>query len=99
MNNYQVGKLYEARNFNQTGYDFPAGTYELKIIHQGFPKKNINNEDELIVARELWLEGFEDTEHFEEDLNGNWYYFSFPANDKSIEYMWIPESVVVEVFK
>ncbi|MFW6026896.1 MAG: hypothetical protein ACOCRX_11190, partial [Candidatus Woesearchaeota archaeon] len=59
----------------------------------------INQEDELAVAKEQWLEGLEGTEQYQQDIEENWYYFKFPENENGIEYMWLPESIVVEVFE
>jgi hypothetical protein len=44
-------------------------------------------------------EGLEGSDQYKTDLDGNWYYFEFPINDEGIDYMWVPESVVVEVFE
>ncbi|MFW5794507.1 MAG: hypothetical protein ACOCV1_03380 [Bacillota bacterium] len=99
MSNYQVGKNYRAKLYKNSGYNFPQGKYKLKIIREGFPEKPINDEDEIDVAEEQWLEGLEGLEQQKTDLEGNWYYFKFPLNDEGIDFMWIPETVVNEVFK
>jgi hypothetical protein len=99
MSNYQVGKFYKAKTYQESGYSFPEGKYKLKIIREGFPKEPVNEEDELVVAEEQWLEGLEGSEQHKTDLEGNWYYFKFPINDENIDSMWMPESVVNEVFK
>jgi len=96
---YEVGESYTAKSYLQSGYNFPEGEYKLKIIHENFPDKPVNDENELIIAKEEWLEGLEGTEQYQRDLEGNWYYFEFPDNSDSIEYMWIPESIVLEVFE
>lgn len=96
--NYQVGEIYNARSYKESGFNFPEGEYKLKIIREGFPEKPINHEDELIIAKEQWLEGLEDSDQYKTDLENNWYYFKFPVNNEHIKYMWVPESVVVEVF-
>jgi len=95
--NFEVGQTYKAKNYLESGYNFPEGEYKLKIIHDGFPKKPIHQEKELVIAKEQWLEGLEGTEQYQVDLNSNWYYFEFPEND-DIDYMWIPESVVKDIF-
>ncbi|TDP81098.1 hypothetical protein C7957_1535 [Halanaerobium saccharolyticum] len=96
--NYRVGNYYKAKNYLVSGFNFPEGKYKLKIIREGFPEDLVNDEDELIIAEEQWLEGLEGSDQYKTDLEGNWYYFEFPINDEGIEYMWVPESVVVEVF-
>jgi len=96
--NLEVGKVYAAKTYLKNGYNFPEGEYKLKIIHDGFPEDPINQEEELVIAEEQWLEGLEETEQYQVDLNSNWYYFKFPENDDDIKYMWIPESVVYDVF-
>jgi hypothetical protein len=96
--NLEVGKVYAAKTYLENGYNFPEGEYKLKIIHDGFPEDPINQEEELVIAEEQWLEGLEGTEQYQVDLNSNWYYFEFPENGDDIEYMWIPESVVDDVF-
>lgn len=96
---YRVGEYYKVKNYLDSGYNFPDGRYKLKIINDGFPEKAINQEDELAVAEEQWLEGLEGTKMYQVDLNSNWYYFKFPNNSDNIKYMWIPASVVKEVFK
>jgi hypothetical protein len=97
--NLEVGKVYAAKTYLENGYNFPEGEYKLKIIHDGFPEDPINQEEELVIAEEQWLEGLEETEQYQVDLNSNWYYFKFPENDDNIEYMWIPKSIVKDVFK
>jgi len=97
--NLEVGEVYAAKTYLENGYNFPEGEYKLKIINDGFPEKAINQEDELAVAEEQWLEGLEGTAQYQRDIEDTWYYFEFPENEDGIEYMWIPESVVVEVFK
>lgn len=96
---YRVGEYYIAKNYLDCGYKFPDGEYKLKIINDGFPEKAITQEDELTIAEEQWLEGLEGTAQYQKDIKDNWYYFEFPENEDGIEYMWIPEPVVVEVFK
>ncbi|MGP3778806.1 hypothetical protein ACTWKD_08205 [Halanaerobium saccharolyticum] len=96
--NYKVGELYKAKSFKESGFNFPEGEYKLKIIREGFPERPINHENELIIAEEQWLEGLEGSSQYKSDIEGNWYYFKFPVNDKKIDYMWLPESVVVDVF-
>jgi hypothetical protein len=98
MEKLEVGKYYAAKNYKETGYNFPQGKYKLKIIQEGFPEKPMKNENELDVAKEQWLEGIEDTDQWKKDLEGNWYYFEFPENEEGIDFMWVPESVVIEVF-
>lgn len=95
---FKVGNFYEAKEYRDCGYSFSFGQYKLKAINDGFPDKPINNENELDVAKEQWLEGLMGTDQYEKDLNSNWYYWEFPNNENDIEYMWIPESVVREVF-
>ena len=97
--NYEVGNNYITKNYLDSGYNFPEGKYKLKIIREGFPKDPVNNKDELVIAQEQWLEGLEGSDQYKTDLAGNWYYFEFPINDEGIEYMWVPESVVVEIFE
>lgn len=97
--NYQVGEYYTAKTYLESGFNFPEGEYKLKIIREGFPKEIVNDEDELVIAEEQWLEGLEGSDQYNTDLKGNWYYFEFSFNDQGINYMWIPESVVVEVFR
>ena len=95
----RVGEYYTAKTYKESGFNFPEGEYKLKIIREGFPESPVNNEDELAIAEEQWLEGLEGSDQYKTDLNSNWYYFKFPINNESIDYMWIPESVVVEVFR
>ncbi|KXS38610.1 MAG: hypothetical protein AWU54_2202, partial [Candidatus Frackibacter sp. T328-2] len=52
--------------------NFPEGEYKLKIIHDGFPEDPINQEEELVVAEEQWLEGLEGTEQYQVDLKINY---------------------------
>jgi hypothetical protein len=96
---YEVGEFYTAKTYNESGYNFPEGEYKLKIIREGFPDKPVNDEYELVIAEEQWLEGLEETEQYITDMESNWFYFEFPENSDEIEYMWVPESVVLEVFK
>lgn len=96
--NYKVGELYSAKSYKESGFDFPEGEYKLKIIREGFPEKTVNHKDELIIAKEQWIEGLEGSDQYKTDLEGNWYYFEFPVNDENIDYMWIPESVVLVIF-
>src|SRR6056297_864560 len=97
--NYQVGEFYKAKTYPESGFNFPEGEYKLKIIREGFPEDPVNDEDELAIAEEKWLEGLEGSDQYQTDLKGNWYYFEFPLNNEGIDYMWIPESVIVEVFE
>ena len=96
--NFTVGDYYTAKTYKESGLNFPDGEYKVKIIREGFPEDSVNDEDELAIAQEQWLEGLEGSDQYQTDLKGNWYYFEFPSNDEGIDYMWIPESVVVEVF-
>jgi len=96
---FEVGASYQAKNYRDSGYNFPKGEYHLKIIQEGFPEKPVNDEEELVIAEEQWLEGLEGTDQYKTDLEGNWYYFEFPLNDEGVEYMWITESVVFDVFE
>jgi len=104
MSNYQVGKFYKAKTYQECGYNFPEGKYKseekykLKIIREGFPEEPVNDKDELAIAKEQWIEGLEGSDQYKTDLKGNWYYFKFPLNDEGINFMWIPETVVNEVF-
>lgn len=95
---FKVGKFYKAKGYKDSGYNIPSGKYKLKAINDGFPDQPINNDDELIVAKEQWLEGLMGTDQYEEDMNSNWYYWEFPNNENDIDNMWIPTSVVEEVF-
>lgn len=95
----RVGEYYTAKTYKESGFNFPEGEYKLKIIREGFPETPVNYEDELVIAEEQWLEGLEGSDQYKTDLEGNWYYFEFPSNDEGIDHMWIPESVVVEVFE
>lgn len=95
---FKVGNYYLAKEYKDCGYSFPSGKYKLKAINDAFPNKPIINDDELIVAKEIWLEGVMETDQFDTDRKGNWYFWEFPENTEGIEYMWIPESVVEEVF-
>ncbi len=99
MSNYQVGEFYKAKTYKESGYNFPNGKYKLKIIREGFPEDPVNEEDEISVAEEQWLEGLEGSEQYKADQEGNWYYFEFPINDEGIDFMWVPELVVIEVFQ
>jgi hypothetical protein len=99
MSNYQVGEKYEAKTYQESGYNFPEGKYQLLIIRKGFPAAPINDQNELDIAEEQFLEGFEGTDQYKKDLNGNWYYFEFPENKNEIKHMWIPKSVAKDVFK
>jgi hypothetical protein len=94
----RVGEYYKAKTYKESGFNFTDGEYKLKIIREGFPETSVNDEDELVIAEEQWLEGLE-SDQYKTDLEGNWYYFEFPINDEGVDYMWVPESVVVEVFK
>ena len=96
--NFKVGEFYTTKTYKESGYNFPEGEYKLKIIREGFPEDPVNDEDELVVAEEQWLEGLEGSDLYQTELKSNWYYFEFPSNDEGIDYMWVPESVVVEVF-
>ena len=98
MSNYQVGEKYKAKTYQECGYNFPEGKYKLKIIREGFPEEPVNDENELDIAEEQWLEGLEGSDQYKTDLKENWYYFKFPLNDEGIDFMWIPETVVSEVF-
>jgi hypothetical protein len=98
MSNYQVGKFYKSKNYQECGYNFPEGKYKLKIIREFLPEEAVNVKDELAIAEEQWLEGLEGSDQYEIDLEGNWYFFKFPLNEEGIKFMWIPESVVFEVF-
>jgi len=95
----RVGEYYTAKTYKESGFNFPEGEYKLKIIREGFPESPVNTEDELAIAEEKWLEGLEGSDQYKTDLNSNWYYFEFPINDEGIDHMWVPESVVVEVFE
>jgi len=96
---FKVGNYYVAKEYKACGYSFPSGKYKLKAINDAFPNKPINNDDdELIVAKQMWLESVIGTDQYEKDVNSNWYYWEFPDNKNDIKYMWIPESVVKEVF-
>jgi len=95
----KVGRSYSAMNYLESGYNFPEGEYRLKVVCEGFPDNSVGQGEELIVAREQWLEGLEGSEQYKIDLEGNWYYFEFPENEDGIDGMWIPESVVLDVFK
>ncbi|ADQ14008.1 hypothetical protein [Halanaerobium hydrogeniformans] len=76
------------------------GSYKLKIVKDGFPESYCNNNLELEIAREQWLEGLENTDEYSKVFNGKWYYFKFPKNSSNkISSMWIPETIVLEVFK
>ena len=97
--NYNVGEFYTANPYKESGFNFPEGEYKLKIIREGFPERPVNDEDELIIAEEQWLEGLEGSDQYKTDLESNWYYFEFPLNNEGVEYMWVPESVVVKVFE
>jgi hypothetical protein len=94
-----VGDYYTAKSYKESGFNFPVGEYKLKIIREGFPESPVNDEDELIIAEEQWLEGLEGSDQYKIDLDSNWYYFEFPINDEGIDYMWVPESIAVEVFE
>jgi hypothetical protein len=94
----EVGKYYKIKSYKKSGYNFPEGRYKLKIIKEGFPEKPINNTNELKIAEEQWLEGLEETNQYEIDLKSNWYYFKFPINNEDIDFMWLPESVVIDIF-
>jgi hypothetical protein len=95
---YKVGDFYMAKEYKDCGYNFPSGKYKLKAINDGFPDKPINNENELDVAKEQWLEGVMGTDQYEKDVDSNWFFWEFPDNENNIDYMWIPEAVVREVF-
>ena len=99
MNDYNVGEFYTANPYKESGFNFPEGEYKLKIIREGFPERPVNDEDELIIAEEQWLEGLEGSDQYKTDLESNWYYFEFPLNNEGVQYMWVPESVVVNVFE
>ena len=99
MSIYQVREKYKVKSYKKSGYNFPEGEYQLKIIREGFPPTPINDENELDIAEEQFLEGLEGTDQYKKDLDGNWYYFEFPKNKDNIKNMWIPESVVRDVFE
>ncbi|TDX42302.1 hypothetical protein C7954_1223 [Halanaerobium congolense] len=83
--NYQVGNYYKGKPYRESGFNFPEGEYKLKIIREDFPEKPVNDEDELVIAEEQWLEGLEGSDQYRTDLEGNWYYFEFPINDEGID--------------
>jgi hypothetical protein len=95
----RVGEYYKAKTYKESGFNFPEGKYKLKIIREGFPETLVNDEDELVIAEEQWLEGLEGSDQYKTDLENNWFYFKFPINDEGIDFMWVPESVVVEIFE
>jgi len=93
---YEVGEQYEAKNYLESGYNFPEGNYRIKAILEGFPEKPIKHDDELKRAKEQWLEGYEnDQDYFKRLNNGLWYYLVFPNGDR---FEWIPEVVMDDVF-
>ena len=57
--NFTVGDYYNAKTYKESGFNFPDGEYKLKIIREGFPKEPVNDEEELAIAEEQWLEGLE----------------------------------------
>ena len=63
--NLAVGESYKAKTYLENGYNFPKGEYKLKIIHDGFPEDPINQDNELAIAEEQWLEGLEGTEQYQ----------------------------------
>lgn len=97
-NSFEIGEIYNARNYLQCGYEFPDWNYELLAIVVGFPEEFIKNKEEIEIANEQWLEGLYDTEQYESDKNGLSYYFKFPQINDNIDGMWIPKSVSEEVF-
>ncbi|MFW6270041.1 MAG: hypothetical protein ACOC4G_08165 [Bacillota bacterium] len=87
-------KVYQAKSYNECGYNFTEGNYKIKAEMEEFPKKIINHEDELKIAKQQWLEGL-DKKDYERRYDGVWYYIKFPEKD---HYEWIPENVAEEVF-
>ena len=47
---FEVGASSQAKNYRDSGYNFPKGEYHLKIIQEGFPEKPVNDEEELVIA-------------------------------------------------
>ena len=95
--NYEVGNNYIAKNYLDSGYNFPEGKYKIKEISDGFPTNPHRDEIELKSAKEQWLEGFEDDkEEYDELYNDTWYCLEFPEENR---YEWIPEVVMIEVFE
>jgi len=71
MINYQVGEFYTAKTYKESGFNFPEGEYKLKIIRADFLEDSVNDEDELAIAEEQWLEGLEGSDQYKTDLDGN----------------------------
>ena len=96
-NIFEVGHIYKAKTYLESGYNFPEGEYKVKAKIEGFPQKPVNKENELKSAKEQWLEGYEDDEEeYRKLYKGIWYYLEFPEDD---HYEWIPEIVMAEAFR
>ncbi len=97
-NNFQVGEKYKPKTYLESGYKFPEGKYKIKAIVENFPKKNINYKDELIRAKNQWLEEYEDNkEEYDKLYNSLWYYVEFPDSNED-RFEWIPEVIMETVF-
>ena len=90
---YQVGEDYKAKNYLESGYNFPEGSYRIKAIVEGFPEKPINHDNELKKDTEQWIEGYEE---YKKVYEGMWYYLEFPKEDY---FEWIPEVLMKEAFE
>lgn len=95
---FEVGEEYEAKNYLNSGYNFPKGKYKIKMKSEGFPEDIVSNQKELKHAKEQWMDGFEDDKKiYKEIYEGVWYYLKFPLSDDHFE--WIPKEVMEDVFK
>ena len=61
---FRVGEYYTAKTYKESGFNFPEGEYKLKIIRERFPESPVMEENELIIAKEQWLEGIEGTKQY-----------------------------------
>ena len=94
---FEVGKKYKVKSYLDCGFNFRDGKYKIKAEIEGFPQKPINNKNELKIAKEHWLEGFEEDEkEYQKLYDGIWYYLEFPEGDK---HEWIPVSILKDAFE
>lgn len=96
--NFHVGEFYKAKTCSISIFNLPAGKYKLKIIREGFPKRAVKDGNELVITEKYCLERLKASNKYQNYSKENWYYFEFFINDNDIEYIWIPESIVLKIF-
>ena len=95
MIDYKVGESYKAKSYLESGYNFPDGEYVIKEISDGFPTNPHKDKIELKIAKEQWLEGFEDDKkEYDKLYNETWYCLEFPERK---HFEWIPKEVMEDV--